>query len=99
MAPAPFGFYDAPLKYLRWASRERPALFWSVALGCMGPIMMVVVPPIRHRLGDGPRQVVPHSYPSKSIFQLHPSFPISLGYSSLFFFVEKRFKITDGIFL
>jgi hypothetical protein len=59
-------FWRQPFRYLRWASHEKPALFWSVAIGLVGPVMMAVVPPVRHRYGDGPRPPIPLTYPSES---------------------------------
>ncbi|KAF2155770.1 NADH-ubiquinone oxidoreductase 9.5 kDa subunit [Myriangium duriaei CBS 260.36] len=60
---APMQFVDAPGQYLRWAARAKPAIFWSIVVGAVGPVMMVAVPPIRARLGDGPRELIPHTYP------------------------------------
>ncbi|PHH73359.1 hypothetical protein CDD80_3863 [Ophiocordyceps camponoti-rufipedis] len=58
MNPAPY-FWSTPLKYCRWASRERPAIFWSVIAGAMGPIGMVVGPPIRRWcVPTGPRKML-----------------------------------------
>ncbi|KAI9711528.1 MAG: hypothetical protein M1820_002092 [Bogoriella megaspora] len=56
-------FYRTPFKYLRWASHEKPAIFYSCIVGSFGPIMMVAVPPIRHRLGDPDRPQIPLTYP------------------------------------
>lgn len=63
--PAPL-FWQTPLRYWRWAARERPALFWSCVIGAAGPVTMIVVPPIRHRLGDPDAAPVPETYPSTS---------------------------------
>ncbi|KAG8625023.1 hypothetical protein KVT40_006774 [Elsinoe batatas] len=60
---APVQFVNAPLTYIKWAAREKPAIFWSIALACVGPVMVVTVPPIRARLGDGPRPIIPQTYP------------------------------------
>lgn len=38
---APMTFWSAPLSYLHWASRAKPAIFWSFVIGSMGPVMMV----------------------------------------------------------
>jgi hypothetical protein len=67
MSAAPH-FWSTPLKYCRWASRERPALFWSVIIGAVGPIAMPIVPPIRRYFGDVDPAVVPTSYPSKTTY-------------------------------
>ena len=79
---APVHFWREPLRYIHWAARAKPAIFWSLCVGSIGPIMMVrvlcrqsahglvnkllqvVVPPIRHRMGDGPRPQIPMTYPS-----------------------------------
>ena len=63
MSAAPF-FWQTPLKYCRWAARERPALFWSVIIGAAGPVAMPIVPPIRHYFGDIDAPPVPVTYPS-----------------------------------
>ncbi|EME45604.1 hypothetical protein DOTSEDRAFT_71337 [Dothistroma septosporum NZE10] len=60
---APVTFWQAPRQYLQWAVRAKPAIFWSIVLGSFGPVAMVVVPPLRARFGDGPRQQIPLSYP------------------------------------
>ncbi|GAB7343531.1 hypothetical protein MBLNU457_1541t1 [Dothideomycetes sp. NU457] len=60
---APVQFFQAPGQYIRWASREKPAIFWSIVLGSFGPVIAVAAPPIRHRLGDGPRPRIPLTYP------------------------------------
>jgi len=57
--------WSNPILYMRWAAREKPAIFWSVVIGSMGPVMAFTVPPIRHRLGDGPRPQIPLTYPSE----------------------------------
>ncbi|KAF1810880.1 NADH-ubiquinone oxidoreductase 9.5 kDa subunit [Eremomyces bilateralis CBS 781.70] len=56
-------FWHNPLKLMRWASREKPAYFWAIAIGSVGPALMVVVPPIRARMGDVEIEQIPHSYP------------------------------------
>lgn len=56
-------FWAGPAKYLRWASREKPAYFWSCVMGAAGPVMLITVPPIRHRLGDEDAPPIPLTYP------------------------------------
>lgn len=51
MPAAPL-FWSTPLKYCRWAAREKPALFWSVIIGAAGPVAVPIVPPIRNYFGD-----------------------------------------------
>lgn len=58
-------FFSQPFRYIRWASHENPAIFWSIVIGSIGPPMMVIVPPIRRYFGDGPREPIPLTYPSK----------------------------------
>jgi hypothetical protein len=60
-------FWAQPIKYLRWSSHEKPALFWSCIIGVIGPISMVVVPPIREYYGDKRRPRIPMTYPSMCI--------------------------------
>ena len=57
-------FFSQPVRYLRWAAIEKPAIFWSLILGSMGPAMFLVVPPIRRVLGDDPIPKIPLTYPS-----------------------------------
>ncbi|KHO01342.1 uncharacterized protein MAM_00343 [Metarhizium album ARSEF 1941] len=59
-------FWSTPLKYCRWAARERPALFWSVIIGAAGPIAMPIVPPIRKYFGDVDPAPIPVTYPGMS---------------------------------
>jgi hypothetical protein len=63
MPPRPF-FIDNPVRWLRWFSYERPAYFWSLAIGAAGPVMALTVPPIRAYLGDEDAPPVPQTYPS-----------------------------------
>ncbi|KAG5983742.1 hypothetical protein E4U55_007270 [Claviceps digitariae] len=56
-------FWSAPVKYCRWAARERPAIFWSLVIGAIGPIALPIVPPIRRYFGDIDPAPVPVTYP------------------------------------
>ncbi|KAF2398010.1 hypothetical protein EJ06DRAFT_513786 [Trichodelitschia bisporula] len=56
-------FWSQPLRYIHWASVRKPAIFWSIVIGCIGPIMAFTIPPIRYRLGDKRRPHIPLSYP------------------------------------
>ncbi|KKA27600.1 hypothetical protein TD95_001436 [Thielaviopsis punctulata] len=56
-------FFAAPLPFLRWSMRERPAYFWSIVLGVAGPVGMATIPPIRHALGDVDAPPLPVMYP------------------------------------
>ncbi|KAL2161365.1 hypothetical protein VTH06DRAFT_8587 [Thermothelomyces fergusii] len=56
-------FWAGPLRYCRWAARERPAYFWSVVIGGLGPVTLAVVPPVRRALGDENAPPIPLTYP------------------------------------
>ncbi|KAL2132913.1 hypothetical protein VTI74DRAFT_3162 [Chaetomium olivicolor] len=56
-------FWAGPLRYCRWAARERPGLFWAVFIGALGPVTLVTVPPIRRAIGDYDAAPIPMTYP------------------------------------
>ncbi|KAH6643618.1 hypothetical protein C7974DRAFT_407344 [Boeremia exigua] len=56
-------FYSQPLRYLKWASINKPAYFYSIVVGCVGPILVVAVPPIRRYLGEEQITKIPLTYP------------------------------------
>ncbi|KAM0794987.1 putative NADH-ubiquinone oxidoreductase 9.5 kDa subunit [Usnea florida] len=58
-------FFQQPFRYLRWASHEKPAIFYSFIVGSFGPLSLVIAPPIRRYFNDGPREKIPMTYPSK----------------------------------
>ncbi|KAI4759025.1 hypothetical protein E4T52_08744 [Aureobasidium sp. EXF-3400] len=60
---APVQFWSTPGLYIKWAARNKPAIFWSIVVGSVGPVMALVVPPMRARFGDGPRPQIPLTYP------------------------------------
>ncbi|KAM3083870.1 n19m, NADH-ubiquinone oxidoreductase 9.5 kDa subunit [Clarireedia jacksonii] len=62
MSAAP-RFFSQPLRYLRWAAIEKPAIFFSLAVGSAGPVILLTVPRIRSALGDEPRPQIPLTYP------------------------------------
>lgn len=57
-------FFQQPLRYLKWASINKPAYFFSIIVGCAGPVMVLTVPPIRRYLGEEQRPKIPMTYPS-----------------------------------
>lgn len=57
-------FFSQPFRYLRWAAIEKPAIFYSIVIGSLGPVTIFVVPPIRTMLGDPKRPEIPLTYPS-----------------------------------
>ena len=58
-------FFQQPLRYLRWASHEKPAIFYSFVIGAGGPLSLFLAPPIRRMFNDGPREKIPLTYPSE----------------------------------
>jgi hypothetical protein len=58
-------FWSTPLRYIRWASHEKPAIFYSLIIGSMGPVALVTLPPLRRALGDVDPEPIPMTYPSK----------------------------------
>lgn len=59
-------FWSSPIRYLRWASHEKPAIFYSILIGLAGPATIVAVPPFRRLIGDQVgRPPIPLTYPSK----------------------------------
>jgi hypothetical protein len=62
-APASPFFFRQPLRYLKWASINKPAYFYSIIVGCVGPVMVVTVPPIRRYMGEEQIAKIPLTYP------------------------------------
>ena len=56
-------FWATPIRYCRWAARERPNYFWPIVIGACSPLTFVVGPPIRKLLGDENPPTVPMTYP------------------------------------
>lgn len=61
--PSPL-FFRQPLRYMKWAAYNKPAYFYSVIVGCVGPVLVVTVPPIRRYFGDDQIPMIPQTYPS-----------------------------------
>jgi hypothetical protein len=59
-------FWAGPLRYCRWAARERPGIFWALFIGALGPVTLITVPPIRRRVGDYDAAPIPMTYPGMS---------------------------------
>lgn len=72
-------FFQTPFRYLRYVSHEKPAIFYSFIMGSMGPVILVAAPPIRYRLGDGPRPPIPMTYPSNNLNSLHMRIILNIG--------------------
>jgi hypothetical protein len=73
----PKTFWSSPIRYLRWASHEKPAIFYSILLGALGPVSLFVIPPLRRMAGDEDPPKIPLTYPG----ELHDrtSYSRSLG--------------------
>jgi len=56
-------FFQQPLRYLYWASIHKPAYFYSIIVGSVGPVLVVTVPPIRRYMGEEPIPKIPLTYP------------------------------------
>ena len=61
----PKSFWSSPGRYLKWAFHEKPAIAYSVAIGCLGPVSLVALPPLRRAFGDEDPVRIPLSYPSE----------------------------------
>lgn len=63
-----------PLVHQQRNAHENPVIFYSVILGCVGPVLVLTVPPIRERLGYKKAEMVPTSYPCEySVILSHTS--------------------------
>lgn len=56
-------FWAGPVRYLRWAARERPSYFWSCVIAALGPAQLIAVPPVRRYFGDYDAPPIPLTYP------------------------------------
>ncbi|KAF8149956.1 hypothetical protein B0H34DRAFT_667311 [Crassisporium funariophilum] len=50
-------------RYLQRQAHENPVIFYSIVIGSIGPVMAIVVPPIRESFGYRPAEMVPTTYP------------------------------------
>ncbi|KAH9481739.1 NADH-ubiquinone oxidoreductase 9.5 kDa subunit [Psilocybe cubensis] len=50
-------------RYLQRQAHESPVIFYSVVIGAIGPVMAVVVPPIRESMGYKRAEMIPSTYP------------------------------------
>ncbi|PLW13613.1 hypothetical protein PCANC_02265 [Puccinia coronata f. sp. avenae] len=51
-------------RYMQYQAHENPAIFWSVAIGAAGPVLLATVPPIRRNyFGYVSPDPIPMSYP------------------------------------
>jgi len=64
-AAVPKTFWSSPIRYLRWAAHEKPAIFWSFVVGGLGPVSVAVVPTLRRYVGDEDPARIPLTYPGE----------------------------------
>ncbi|KAK1926357.1 hypothetical protein DB88DRAFT_508456 [Papiliotrema laurentii] len=51
-------------RYMQRMAHEQPVIFWSLALGALGPTMVLTVPPIRKNFfGYKSPEPIPTSFP------------------------------------
>ncbi|KAF2758948.1 NADH-ubiquinone oxidoreductase 9.5 kDa subunit [Pseudovirgaria hyperparasitica] len=63
MSAAPH-FFSTPFRYIRYASHQYPAYFWSIVVGVAGPASFFYAPPIRRAFGDNINpKPIPLTYP------------------------------------
>ncbi|KAJ7475866.1 hypothetical protein FB451DRAFT_1132532 [Mycena latifolia] len=57
------GPFRATYRMLQRHAHESPVLFYSCVIGAIGPVLLVVVPPVRQRMGYKYPEPIPLSYP------------------------------------
>lgn len=70
-------FWSQPFRYMRWASHEKPAIFYSIIMGSLGPVFLLGLPPIRRYFGDEDPTQVPMTYPSMLCLFITYAYPIA----------------------
>jgi len=50
---------------MTWAAHEKPAIFFSIVIGAIGPVMLVSAPSVKRAFGVVPRAQIPMTYPSE----------------------------------
>ncbi|QSL67094.1 hypothetical protein MERGE_001481 [Pneumocystis wakefieldiae] len=55
-------FWSGYMKYIHRTAEEKPHIFYSLLLGSLAPIIFLVVPPIRRKLGYVPPEPIPKTY-------------------------------------
>ncbi|EMD35704.1 hypothetical protein CERSUDRAFT_84814 [Gelatoporia subvermispora B] len=60
---AVFSPFRSLYRTLQRQAHESPVIFWSCVLGAVGPAMVLVVPPIRKKLGYRKAEPIPSTYP------------------------------------
>ena len=81
MNAAPF-FFKEPIRYMRWASINKPAYFYSICVGLAGPLMVAVGVPTRKYLGYERAPKIPQTYPSTCAWGSRPGIDVLIGCST-----------------
>ncbi|KAJ2917383.1 hypothetical protein MD484_g2964, partial [Candolleomyces efflorescens] len=58
-----FSPFRSSYRYLQRQAHENPVIFYSCVIGGIGPVIALVVPPIRERFGYVPPPPIPNGYP------------------------------------
>ncbi|KAI0031014.1 hypothetical protein K488DRAFT_52972 [Vararia minispora EC-137] len=63
MASAVRSSFQRTYRFCQRAAHEKPAIFYSLVIGAIGPVMVLTIPPIRKKLGYVPPPPPPVTYP------------------------------------
>ncbi|SCV68177.1 BQ2448_298 [Microbotryum intermedium] len=58
-----FGPFRQSYRYLQRSAHEQPVIFYSIAIGLVGPVAVLVVPEVRRSWGWKPVERPPTTYP------------------------------------
>ncbi|RXW25547.1 hypothetical protein EST38_g316 [Candolleomyces aberdarensis] len=58
-----FSPFRSSYRYLQRQAHENPVIFYSCVIGGIGPVLALVVPPIREHFGYVPPPTIPNGYP------------------------------------
>ncbi|CAG8509713.1 2502_t:CDS:2 [Ambispora leptoticha] len=56
-------FISQPFKATYRFAYDRPAYFWSLVIGFVGPVYVLVMPPIQRKYGRVKPESIPYTYP------------------------------------
>ncbi|CAI2175740.1 11008_t:CDS:2 [Funneliformis geosporum] len=63
-----------PFEFVRRMAVEKPSYTWAIGIGLIGPIGVVVIPPIRRKyFGYVPPEHIPTTYPMPKRLRNPPS--------------------------
>lgn len=58
-------FWRQPIQYMRWAAHEKPAIYYSIWIGVLGPIGLALSVPIKKSYGWVQIPQIPMTYPGE----------------------------------